>query len=95
MEIAYNNFSLSTIPDNEASYFAMLKGAIASVDHLYYMSVTRAPTAYLIRISLSTENMINSLISQINSLNNALHIHVEYSKSAKKGNLFFKVFLES
>lgn len=91
----YGNFLLSHIPDNEVAYFTMLEGAISSVDRHYYLSITSTPTAYNIRITLSAPEMVNSLILQLNTMNNALGIHLEYSKSVKKGNIFFKLNLEN
>lgn len=94
MEIKYSNFDIEHAPDNEVVYFSLLSGAVSSVDDFSYMNVTKSPTGYYIRVSMSHPEMTNVLFDQINALNNALHIRVDYSKSAKKANLFFKIVLE-
>ncbi len=91
MNFICHNFQIEHIPDNDAAYFTMLRGAIDSVDNFYVLDVTKNPNGYSIRISLSTPNMENVLISQLNNLNNSLFLRVEYSKSVKKGNVFFQI----
>lgn len=91
--VEYKNFNIATIPDNEAEYFSLLRTAIQSVDDFYYLSIVRAPQAYNIRISLTQTGLVDTLIAQINNLNNLLQLRVEYSKSAKSGNIYFKINL--
>lgn len=91
--VEYKNFNIATIPDNEAGYFNLLQVAIQSVDDFYYLSISKAPKAYNIRISLTQTGLVDSLISQINNLNNALKLKVEWSKSSKSGNIYFKINL--
>lgn len=94
MNTTYHNFNPEHIPDNEVAYFSLLSGAISSVDDFSYLSITKSPGGYYMRVSLSKPEMTDVLFSQINALNNNLKLRVEYSKSAKKANLFFKITLE-
>lgn len=87
----YKGFSIDLIPDNEAVYFHMLMGIIESVEDAYYLSITRTPGSYKIRISLSDPELTNVLVQQLNNLNNAMHLKVDFGKSMKKSNIFFAI----
>lgn len=76
------------------AYFSLLEGAVSSVDDFATMAITKSPKDYSLRISLTHPEMNDVLFQQINAVNNACHIIVEYSKSVKKGNLYFKIILE-
>lgn len=88
----HNNFLISTIPDNEAAYFCQVEAAIQSVDNSYYLSITKTPDSYKIRISLDDISYTNSLISVLNNLNTGMQLKIEWGKSLKKGCIFYSVW---
>lgn len=93
MQVDYK-FDTKHILDNEMAYFALLEGVIASVDQHCYIRIDKTPTQYLFRVSPTNVVSINSLISQINNLNNALHLQVDWGKSFKNtSNIFFTLHI--
>lgn len=93
MKVDYK-FDTAHTNDNEMAYFALLEAAVASVDQHSYIRIDKTPTQYLFRISPTGLIFINSLIAQINSLNNALSLQVEWGKSFKNSsNIFFTLHI--
>lgn len=92
MVIEYKNFTLNTLPDNEANYFNLLASVVENVDKHSYFVITKNPHDYSFRISTSSR-IIEPLIKQINIFNNSSGITVNFSKSIKSGNVFFKIQL--
>lgn len=90
MEILYKNFDVSHIPDNEAHYFELLASVVENVDDSGYFVIDKGPAFYTCRIS-TTQHVVNPLIKQINIFNTSYGLRVEYSKSIKTGNIFFKI----
>ncbi len=89
--VEYKDFSIERMPDNEAAYFRMLESVISSVEDAYYLSITKTPDSYKVRISLEDPEYVNSLVSQVNNLNNAMKIIVSWGKSIKAANIFFSI----
>ena len=83
MEIEKINFSTSHIPDNDASYLALLEGMVNSVDEYSTMAITSSPTGYYFRISPSSPKYINLLMDQLTSMNKYFGIMLNFSKSMK------------
>lgn len=87
-------FDKKHILDNEMAYFTMLETAISSVDHFSYIRIDKTPTQYLVRISPTASDYINSIVSQINDLNNSLRLKVDWGKSLKNSsNIFFTLHI--
>lgn len=86
------NFDKHHIQDNEILYFKLLETTINAVDIFAIIRVDKSINSYNIRTSLSKQNLVDVCINQINSLNNAMGIKVEFGKSFKKNtNIFFKL----
>ena len=86
------NFDNTHIRDNEILYFKILESTIRSTDKFAIIVVDKSTLSYNIRVSLSLQNLVNVTINQINNLNNALGIKVDFGKSLKKTtNIFFKI----
>lgn len=94
MQTNYVNFNIEHIPDNEAMYFVLLQNIIHSIDSYAYITFIKNPDSYIVRISLLKSGRTNDLIKQLNYFNSACHLIVEYGKSLKAGNLFFKINLD-
>ncbi len=93
MQVDYK-FDILHTADNEMAYFILLEGTIASVDSHCYVRVDKTPSQYLFRISPTSVVSINSLIAQINNLNNALSLQVDWGKSFKNtSNIFFTLHI--
>jgi hypothetical protein len=82
-------FDKGHIPDNDISYFSILDTTICSVDQYSSVRIDKTPTHYLFRISPTSSNYINSIIKQINTLNNSLQLKTEYGKSFKNNSNIF------
>jgi len=84
------NFPTTHIKDNEIAYFNNLESAIFACDQYSITQIEKANTHYVVRISPSKNLYINSIIKNINNLNNSLQIRIDWSKSSKaSGNIFF------
>lgn len=80
------------IPDNDEQYLLLVESVINSIDENSIAVVTKTPSTYLFRISPSTANLINSIISSLNQLHNTMHLHLSYGKSMKNsGNISFSI----
>jgi hypothetical protein len=82
MTIEYSGLP-SILPDNDLSYFSLLKGAIEGIDPGSSMSVTKGSSGYVFRLVPSTTVSIDMLIQQLTELNTLMGIHLEFSKSVK------------
>jgi hypothetical protein len=71
------------ISDNDELYFSLLRGVIESIDCYSHLEISRNPNTILFRLSPSSTMYIDTLIKDINSLNNMLNIKVHFSKSIK------------
>jgi hypothetical protein len=86
------NFDKSHLRDNDSLYFDLLESVIKSVDRFAIIKIDKSIQSFNVRVSINIQNGVNSLISQINSFNNAMGIKVEFGKSFKKNtNIFFKI----
>lgn len=84
--------SVGIVTDNDENYFSLLSAAIESVDELSVLTITKNPKDYHFRISPSHHRYVNVLISEINKINNLMHIFVKYSKSIKEnGSISFSL----
>jgi len=76
-------FFPSVLPDNEAVYFASLKGIIESVDELSSLEIVKTPTSYRFRLAPSLPMYTNLLIEEILKFHNLLGLRLDMGKSIK------------
>lgn len=94
MQTNYINFNIEHIPDNEAMYFVLLQNIIHSIDSYAYVTFIKNPDSYIVRVSLLKAGRTDDLVKQLNMYNSSMGILVNYGKSLKAGNLFFKISLD-
>lgn len=75
--------SIGIIPDNEEQYFSILSAVIESVDEFSVMVIHKNPKNYQFQITPSEAVYLNSIIKEINRLNNLYGLKADYSKSMK------------
>lgn len=82
MVIQYSGLP-EVLPDNDISYFSLLRGAIDGIDPLSSMSVTMGTAGYVFRLTPSSSIHIDNLIRQLTEMNTIMGIYLEFSKSCK------------
>lgn len=75
--------SIGIIPDNEEQYFSMLSAVVESVDEFSVMVIHKNPKNYQFQITPSEAVYLNSIINEVNRLNNLYGLKANYSKSMK------------
>lgn len=86
MVIQYQGLS-GIIPDNDSSYFSLLRGIIDGVDPGASMNIVKGTTGYIFRLVPSTTVYIDTLIHQLTEINTLMGIHLEFSKSVKSSSV--------
>jgi len=76
-------FFPSILPDNEATYFSSLQGAIEAVDEYSSMEVIKTPFHYRFRIVPSLPKYTNMIIQELTKFHNLLGVRLDMSKSIK------------
>lgn len=76
-------FFPSIMQENEAVYFASLKGVIESVDELSSLEIIKTPTDYKFRLVPSLPKYINLLIEELIKFHNLIGVRLDLSKSIK------------
>jgi len=76
-------FFPSIMHENEAVYFASLKGVIESVDELSSLEIIKTPTDYKFRLVPSLPKYINLLIEELIKFHNLIGVRLDLSKSIK------------
>jgi len=87
-------FFPSILSENEATYFAQLKGIISSVDELCSIQITYGAESIFFRIATSHPKYNNLLIEELLKYHNLFKIRLDMSKSIKtSGTIGFKIKL--
>jgi len=76
-------FFPAVLPENEAVYFASLKGVIESVDELSALEVVKTPKAFNFRLIPSLPKYTNMLIEELIKFHNIIGVRLDMSKSIK------------
>ncbi len=76
----------SILKENEETYFRYLEGIVSSVDIDASILFNKKGEAILIRISPSSPDRLNIILSEMKKFHTMLSIVVEFSKSMKAGN---------
>lgn len=76
-------FFPSILPENEAVYFASLRGVIESVDELSSLEVVKTPTNYNFRLIPSLPKYTNALIQELTKFHNLIGVRLNMGKSIK------------
>jgi len=85
-------FFPNIMQENEAVYFASLKGVIESVDELSALEITKTPTAYNFRLIPSLPKYTNLLIEELIKFHNIIGVRLDMSKSIKtSGTITFNI----
>ena len=85
-------FFPSIMQENEAVYFASLKGIIESVDELSALEVVKTPKAYNFRLIPSLPKYTNMLIEELIKFHNIIGVRLDMSKSIKNsGTIAFNI----
>jgi hypothetical protein len=82
MEIV-KKFFPSVMPENEAVYFAAIKGVIESVDELSALEIIKTPKAYLFRLIPSLPKYTNLIIEELIKFHNLIGVRLDMGKSIK------------
>lgn len=77
----------SILPDNDSSYFNLLRATIDSMDPAASMSITKGSTGYVFRLLPSGSIYIDGLIRQLTEMNTLMGIQLEFSKSVKSSSV--------
>lgn len=72
------------LPENEKVYFAQLEGIINSVDELAMGEVIKNPQSYNFRISPSTPEYCQPLLTSLLTFNTLMGVRMNMSKSIRK-----------
>jgi len=76
-------FFPAVMKENEAVYFASLRGLIESVDELSSLEITRTPKAYNFRLIPSLPKYTNLIIEELIKFHNLIGVRLDMSKSIK------------
>jgi len=92
VEVQTKFFGILT--ENEALYFAQLKGVVESVDEFSSLQLIKAPDHLNVRLSPSLPKYTNNIINALTQFHNTLGMRIAFSKSIKTtGAINFKLFL--
>lgn len=93
MTIVKTNFP-NILPENEIKYFQHLEGLIEAVDELSSLEIIKTLNSYKFRISPSSPEYRDALLSRVLEIHNVFQIKLDISKSIKTtGTICFNITL--
>lgn len=81
MEIKTKFFGI--LSENQALYFAKLRGVIESADEFSALQITNSIDHYIFRLIPSVPKYTDNIIDVLIQFHNTLGIHLDFSKSIK------------